>query len=321
MSPDLCKLPDLPALQQLARALWHNGSIRGAALLVGAGFSKNAILQAPDTPAPPNWSELLDELINQLYPTDKARAPTDALRIAEEYRAYFDQAALDAFIRARFPDRAWLPGPLHLQALSFPWSDILTTNWDTLLERASEEITDFRYEVVRTEVDLAHARAQRIVKLHGTLGDRDPLIFAAEDYRTYPVRHAAFVNLARQIFIENDLCLLGFSGNDPNFLEWAGWVRDHLGGNARRIYLVGYLNLSASARRYLEAQNIAPIDFAPLVEHLHSSTERPGHRGNYSLTLFEPNNPHRFTNGPDTNIAHSQLQRPGLAHMSVSGRT
>ena len=61
-----------------------------------------------------------------------------------------------------------------------------------------------------------------------------PLIFAAEDFRTYPARHAAFVNLARQIFIENDLCLVGFSGNDPNFLEWAGWVRDHLGGHARR---------------------------------------------------------------------------------------
>ena len=60
---DLSKLPDFPALRQLARALWHNGSIRGAALMVGAGFSKNAILQAPDTLEPPNWSELLRELI------------------------------------------------------------------------------------------------------------------------------------------------------------------------------------------------------------------------------------------------------------------
>ncbi len=52
--PDLTKLADLPALQQLARALWHKRSIRGAALIVGAGFSKNAILQAPDTPEPPS---------------------------------------------------------------------------------------------------------------------------------------------------------------------------------------------------------------------------------------------------------------------------
>lgn len=38
MTVDLKALPNYPALQQLARALWHNGSVRGAAVLVGAGF-------------------------------------------------------------------------------------------------------------------------------------------------------------------------------------------------------------------------------------------------------------------------------------------
>jgi hypothetical protein len=238
--------------------------------MVGAGYSKNAILQAPDTKVPPNWGELLAELLVQLYPNkaDRESAPQDPLRLAEEYRTYFGQGGLDSFIRTRFPDRAWLPGALHLEVLNFPWSDVLTTNWDTLLERTADDVTDFIYEIVRTENDIAQARSPRIIKLHGTLGDKDPLIFATEDYRTYPVRHAAFVNLARQIFIENDLCLLGFSGNDPNFLEWAGWVRDQLGGGARRIYLVGNLRLSAPGRRYLEKHNIAPIDLAPLVEHL-----------------------------------------------------
>jgi hypothetical protein len=288
--PDLSKLADLPALKQLARALWHNGSIRGAALMIGAGFSKYAILQAPDTQEPPSWNELLDELVGQLYPIDRSSAPRDALRIAEEYRSYSGQATLDGFIRTRFPDRAWRPGPLHLQALHFPWSDILTTNWDTLLERTADEVTDFIYEVVRTEADIAHARSPRIIKLHGTLGDKDPLIFAAEDYRTYPVRHAAFVNLARQIFIENDLCLLGFSGNDPNFLEWAGWVRDHLGGRARRIYLAGYLDLSGSARRYLETHNIAPIDLASLVHHL-PKNERYGAATKIFLDMLRAEQP------------------------------
>ena len=64
------------------------------------------------------------------------------------------------------------------------------------------------------------------------------------------------------------LCLIGFSGYDPNFLQWAGWVRDHLGGSARRIYLVGNLRLERATRRYLEAHNIAPIDLSPLVKHL-----------------------------------------------------
>lgn len=265
---DLISLPDYPALQQLARALWRDGSVRGASILVGAGLSKNAQCAGNDTPEPPLWWELLDGMIGRLYPHDKNRAPRDPLRVAEEYRTYFGQVGLDDFIRTRFPDRSWSPGPLHTDLLELPWMDVLTTNWDTLLERASQDVVEYAYEVVRAEADLTHARSPRIVKLHGSIGDSRPLIFAEEDYRTYPTKYAAFVNLARQVFIENELCLVGFSGDDPNFLQWAGWVRDHLGGSARRIYLVGNLRLERSTRRYLETHNIAPIDLAPLVMHL-----------------------------------------------------
>ena len=93
---------------------------------------------------------------------------------------------------------------------------------------------------------------------------------AEEDYRQYPVRFAGFVNLARQIFIENELCLVGFSGDDPNFLQWSGWVRDNLADSARRIYLVGALNLPHAKRNFLEAMNVAPIDLFPLVRDVDS---------------------------------------------------
>jgi hypothetical protein len=33
---NIADLPDYPALQQLARALWRNGSVRGATVLFGA---------------------------------------------------------------------------------------------------------------------------------------------------------------------------------------------------------------------------------------------------------------------------------------------
>lgn len=271
MTSKIDSLPDYPALQQFARALWRDGTVRGAAVLVGAGFSKNAISPAKDTPTPPLWGDLCDAMVEQLYPGKRNSAPKDPLRIAEEYRTYFGQASLDDFIRSQFPDRSWQPGVLHAELLEFPWSDVLTTNWDTLLERAAEATSDQRYDLVRLEADLPHARAPRVVKLHGSLGDEGPLIFAEEDYRTYPIRHAAFVNLARQIFIENELCLIGFSGDDPNFLEWTGWVRDQLGGKARRIYIVGNLDLAPAKRKFLEARNVAPIDFAPILAAIPNS--------------------------------------------------
>jgi hypothetical protein len=209
---------DFPALQQLARALWGEGTTRGAAVLVGAGFSKNAERSGADTREPPLWNDLANEMAAQLY-SCLSDAPADPLRLAEEYRTYFGQAALDEFIRIHVPDEAWRPGALHKALLSLPWSEILSTNWDTLLERASREVNEFQYDFVRSTTDIAHARPPRIVKLHGSIGTSDHFIVAEEDYRTYRVKYAAFVNFAREVFLENELCLIGFSADDPNFLQ------------------------------------------------------------------------------------------------------
>ena len=256
-------LPDYPALARLASALWNDGHAQGAAVLVGAGFSRNAERAGHDTRVPPLWSDLQIGMAEMLYHGRVDDAPKDALRLAEEFRTYLGPAALVEFIREHVPDASWRPGRMHTALMVLPWTDVLTTNYDTLLERASD-----RHQVVRDAADLAQVRGPRVIKLHGSVDGNTRLVIAEEDYRTYPIRSAAFVNTARQIFLENELCLVGFSGDDPNFLQWSGWVRDHLGENARRIYLIGSLNLSPAKRRLLESRNVAPIDFAPLTGHL-----------------------------------------------------
>ena len=256
-------LPDYPALARLASALWSGGHARGAAVLVGAGFSRNAELAGHDTRRPPLWSDLAAAMAEVLYRGHVDDAPKDPLRLAEEFRTYLGPAVLVEFLREHVPDASWRPGPLHADLMALPWADVLTTNYDTLLERASD-----RHEVVRDAADLALVRGPRVIKLHGSINGNARLVIAEEDYRTYPTRSAAFVNTARQIFIENELCLLGFSGDDPNFLQWSGWVRDHLAESARRIYLVGALGLSPAKRRLLESRNVSPIDFTPLTGNL-----------------------------------------------------
>jgi hypothetical protein len=271
------ELPDFPALRQLATAFWRDGNGRGAAVLVGAGFSRNAKTAGEDTPKPPLWSNLRLAMIAKLYPGNQEAVTADPLRLAQEFKCYYGPAALDEFLREQIPDVAWSPGKQHLELMKLPWSDVLTTNWDTLLERASPG----HYRVVRNQADIARVRAPRVVKLHGSIDTSAPLVFTEDDYRTYPARSAAFVNLARQVFLENELCLVGFSGDDPNFLQWTGWVRDHLGEDTRRIYLVGALKLSAAARKLLESRNVAPIDFTPMMPEL-----GPDEAGGMAMDLF-----------------------------------
>lgn len=271
MDNTLSDLPDYAALKKLAAALWQeNEGFQGAAVMVGAGFSR-AAAQIGDAKARlPLWQDLSSELAREL----NSSSAIDPLRLAEEYVAYFGRQSLHDLLRARLNDPAWLPGELHVRLLELPWSEVLTTNWDTLLERAASEVHHPVYNTVSRQEDLASARSPRIVKLHGTIASAEELVFTQEDYRRYPQRNAAFVNFARQVFIENELCLLGFSGDDPNFLQWTGWVRDHLTTNARRIYLVGALNLTAAKRRYLDSLNVSPIDLYALVKHHDESDQR-----------------------------------------------
>ncbi|MDI1288952.1 MAG: SIR2 family protein, partial [bacterium] len=137
------------------------------------------------------------------------------------------------------------------------------------------------YAPVLASGDIARARAPRIVKLHGSLPSNGPFIFTEEDFRRYPRSNALFVNLAQQVLVENVLCLIGFSGDDPNFLQWSGWVRDHLGPHTPTIFLVGALDLSSAKRTMLQKRHVSPVDLSPAL-----TNTPPGRRHEEALVLF-----------------------------------
>ncbi|MEL6611081.1 MAG: SIR2 family protein, partial [Bacteroidota bacterium] len=199
----------------------------------------------------------------ELYPADPALAPTDALRLAQEYEHTMTRNTLDALLARLIPDALYAPGPLHISLLELPWVDVLTTNYDTLLERAARR-SGRRYSTVYRPADLARTAAPRIVKLHGSFPSHTPFVLTEEDFRRYPRTHAPFVSLAQTLLAEHAVLLVGFSGDDPNFLQWSGWVRDHLPASAPPLFLAGIHDLPPPKRTLLTSRGIAPIDLAPL---------------------------------------------------------
>ena len=257
-------------IDQVRDALWKRNG--GASVMIGSGFSRNARKIRPDVEDLPTWRELGRAIHSRLYQQrdggDRAehivQSPdTDnVLRLAQEYEAAFGRPDLNRLLRQLIRDEDFKPVDAHLRLLRLPWRDVFTTNWDTLLERASHSVAECNYSVVRTMIEIPLSFEQRIVKLHGSFPDYFPLIVTEEDYRTYPAKYAPFVNTAQQAMMETVFCLIGFSGDDPNFLRWSGWVRDNLGDAAPKIYLAGCLGLSTHRRRMLEDHNVVPIDLA-----------------------------------------------------------
>ena len=240
--------------------------------MVGSGFSRNAVSTRPDAAAPPTWRELTREIFDRLYPPSHggSREPSAAEasasegfpKLAQEYEAAFGRSDLHRFLQNAVRDDDFAPGDMHRRLLRLPWCDVFTTNWDTLLERTRALVAERKYGVVRNKDEIPLAGRPRIVKLHGSFPAHFPLIFTEEDYRVYPNKFAPFVNTVQQAMMETVFCLIGFSGDDPNFLQWSGWVRDNLGDSAPKIYLAGWLSLSPHRRRMLEDRNVVPIDLA-----------------------------------------------------------
>lgn len=262
--------PDQSHINHVRDALWKR-SLK-ASVMVGAGFSRNAERVPPGERSMPTWIEIAKEMFQKMYLSGKGGYPhpLDAmpsetsgfLRLAQEYEATFGRSELHKFVMQQLQDEAFKPGETHLRLLRLPWRDVFTTNWDTLLERAYPFVTEHPYSVVRAIDEIPLAEGRRIIKLHGSVSAHFPLIFTEEDYRTYPVKFSPFVNTVQQAMMETVFCLIGFSGDDPNFLHWSGWVRDNLRDSAPKIYLAGWLGLSPHRRRMLEDRNVVPIDLA-----------------------------------------------------------
>ena len=258
------KVPDQNHINQVCEALWRRSG-GGASVMVGSGFSRNAReVRPPSTPLP-MLDEIARELFLILYPDSKPGAkppPERVLRLAQEFEGTFGPPALHDTLRRLVPDEDHMPGDAHKRLLQLPWAHVFTTNWDTLLERASKAVPDRSYTVVRRATDIPWSTRPRIVKLHGSLPD-PPLILTDEGYRRYPFDFAPFVNTVQQAMMETVFLLIGFSGDDPNFLHWSGWIRDNLGDAAPKIYLAGDLKLSRSKRNMLQqSRNVIPIDLA-----------------------------------------------------------
>lgn len=146
----------------------------------------------------------------------------------------------------------------HKSFLECNWQQIFTTNYDNALEYISNYY-HLNHEVIKCDYQLSSTKLHNsIIKIHGDLVNRDEslnsdyqfdndktrrYIISEEDYQTYPSRHQAFSYLLRIAMLSGTYCLIGFSGDDPNFLSWLEWVRDILDKennkeNTAKVFLI-----------------------------------------------------------------------------------
>ena len=308
LSDNTQSIPDQSHINKVRDALSIR-PISRATVMVGSGFSRNAQKARFDASDMPMWADIAEELFHQLYPESAtggsygagvvAPSVDNVLRLAQEYETAFGRSDLYRLLDQLVRYTEFKPGEAHVRLLKLPWRDVFTTNWDMLLEDGIPKALERPYRVVQNAKQLPIVSQPRIIKLHGSFPSQFPLIVTEEDYRTYPSEFAPFVNTVQQAMMESVFFLIGFSGDDPNFLHWSGWVRDNLGEAALKIYLAGWLDLSPHQRRMLEARGVVPIDVA---NHPKASTWPVYRRHQYAtdwlLHTLEPSRRYDDTTWP-----------------------
>lgn len=264
---------------QLLKQLKKDHDSRSVSVLVGSGFSKNAISDYMD------WNELLNDIVLFLYeqnikesygrpltePGYRMHKKNAVNRYLKEIgylnlvSQYIDakgyREAIEVYIEEHIPyievdksnkmlsyknslsSQPFTQNNLlvHKELLTCQWKNVFTTNYDNLLELTNDSF-NLDYQTIVSDYQLSSLNIKRgIIKVHGNLVknsldsdyefDNDKsrrYIISKEDYETYAERHQAFSFFMRTSLLTGSFCLIGFSGNDPNFLGWLEWMRDIL---------------------------------------------------------------------------------------------
>ena len=189
-------------------------------LFVGSGLSFNA------DPPMPAWQNLLCE---SWFLPEQWKAFSDLTgREKGYYLPDFAQIAADVrgreLVEERFAHevafRAW-PSLPHYQLLSLPWSAIVTTNYDTLIEDTLEAL-GLPCKVIATDAelaDIADSHGIPVVKIHGGLGEgraMRQLVATRDDYDGFfDTRPAVAAWLEALLFTARGV-IVGYSISDPH---------------------------------------------------------------------------------------------------------
>lgn len=209
------------------------------ALFVGAGLSVSAGF--------PRWPDLLVHLIDTglkrgFYKDAKATElktiaaqPNRQLMVAQEisdcYGKELFQTELARVFNVKRP-----PTQLHLALPRIPFSLVVTTNYDQLLENAYSKVTD-SIPTVYTHADTADFADALwrgdffILKVHGDVGRKSSMILTQKDYRTIIYSSPGYRAVVTAIFTIKTVLFLGVSLDDPETQLFLDFLHDAFHGS------------------------------------------------------------------------------------------
>jgi hypothetical protein len=193
---------------------------------IGSGISEGV----------PTWSDLATEVKRRLL--DGGHLTPEELEGFDYYTLFslYEQAetpiALSNLIRQMIGNCGAQPNKLHRMLVKSPVTTFITTNFDTLLERACEdEGVPFESISQDDQIHRLNTHKKRIIHMHGSVENPHRLVITAEHYAEYTAVRPLTDQLVRTFFFLQPLIFAGFGMRDKNFQLIVGWLNNTLKEN------------------------------------------------------------------------------------------
>lgn len=204
-------------------------------ILVGAGFSRQALQPMAEQPGPIGWENLLQSLLDNAIPPTPNKRPAARTKIASLIRSgsllsaaqsieqIYEEKGHAAEFRRKIAIYAdgknsapFVPGRAHQLLAELNPRTLLTTNYDRILER--NFVTGYAvYSYDSKAVAQAVRRGEYVlVKLHGTVEDPQNMILTRLDFTKLRQSGEKTLELIEALFLTRTVLFLGYSLGDPD---------------------------------------------------------------------------------------------------------
>ncbi len=196
-------------------------------LFVGAGASNASGM--------PIWRDAVNKIADCLSITVDQ---LDYLRIPQYYFNARGKKEYTQLMREIFRYGDYLvKHEIHDKIIELNTETIITTNYDHLIEQAAEDNSQI-LSVVSKDSDLPYRKGgKELIKMHGDF-ENDNFVLKEDDYLAYSRNFKLIENYVKSLIGTKVVLFIGYSFNDPDLKHIFSWVKDILGGDLQRAYLI-----------------------------------------------------------------------------------
>nr|MBP6714497.1 SIR2 family protein [Aliarcobacter sp.] len=149
----------------------------------------------------------------------------DYLKIAQLYFLEFGEYEYIKKVKSFFPSENIVIKNTHSLLVKLFPQNIITTNWDIVIEKAIENEMAL-YDVVRNDSELINTTSNRkLIKMHGDI-EIGNIIFKEDDYLEYSQKFPLIENYVKSVLSTNTVIFLGYSYNDINLKYITKWIQN-----------------------------------------------------------------------------------------------